>query len=68
MLARPAKMLVIGSECCADRAACITRRGLNPDALEGTIAQNLAIGDAIERDATGKAEIFNLVCLSQGCA
>ena len=57
------KMLVIGGECGADRAAGITRRRLNPDALEGTIAQNLAIGDAIERDATSKAEIFNLVCL-----
>src|SRR5262245_4421857 len=51
--ARPTKMLVKTGECCTERPTCITRCGLNPYALKGTIAQNLAIGDAIERDATG---------------
>src|SRR5262245_30276073 len=55
-------MLVISSEGCAHRPASIAGCGLHPDVLKGTIAQDLAIGDAIERDATSKAEIIHFIC------
>src|SRR6185312_4833058 len=55
--ARPIEKEVIGAECGADRAAGIARSRLNPDLLEGAVAQHLAVGDAVERDAAGKAEI-----------
>ena len=38
----------------AETAAGIARGGLNPDILEGTVAQYLAVRDAIERDAAGE--------------
>ena len=66
--ARPTEMLMIGSEGCAEGAACISGRGLDPDALERTIAQNLAVGDAIECDATGETEIFQCRRSSLNCA
>ena len=62
------KVLVVGGECCADCPPGITRRRLNPDALEGTVAQNLAVGDAIERDAAGKTQIFNSIGRRESCA
>ncbi len=31
---------------------------LNPDIVEGTVAQHLAIGHAVERDTARKAEVF----------
>jgi hypothetical protein len=40
-----------------DRAAGITGGRLHPDALKCAVAQQLAIGDAVERDATGQAEV-----------
>ena len=64
-LARSIEMLMVGSERRADRAAGIARRRLDPDALEGSIAQYFAVGHAIERDAAGKTEIVDSVSLRQ---
>ena len=47
------------SERRAERAAGVAGRGLHPDMLEGAVAQHLAVGDAIERDAAGEAEILH---------
>jgi len=41
----------------ADRAAGVARRGLDPDIVELAVAQHLAIGDAVQRDAAREAEI-----------
>ena len=57
-LALLAEELVPHRERGADRATGIARGRLHPDVLEGAVAQNLAIGDAIERDAAGETEIF----------
>ena len=43
----------------ADRAAGIARGRLYPDILEGAVAENFAVGDAIERDAASEAEIVD---------
>ena len=48
---------MIGGKRCADRAAGIACGRLNPDVVEVTIAQHLAVGDAIQRDAAGKAQV-----------
>ena len=48
---------MIGGECRAQRAAGIAGRRLDPDALELSLAQDLAIGDAVERDASGETEV-----------
>ena len=58
-LARLTEMLMVGSERRADGAAGIARGRLDPDALEGSIAQYLAVSHAIEGDAAGKAEIVD---------
>ena len=42
----------------AERAARVARRRRNPDVLENLLAQQDAVGDAIERDAAREAEIF----------
>ena len=52
-----AELQVIGGERRADRAAGIAGRRLDPDALEVAVAQHLAVGDAVERDAAGEAQI-----------
>src|ERR1700724_955555 len=54
---RLAGVHVIGGERRADRAAGVARRRLDPHALETAVAQNLAVADAIERDAAGQAEV-----------
>ena len=41
----------------AERAAGVTGRRLDPDAVEGLVAQQLAVGDAVERHAAGEAEV-----------
>jgi hypothetical protein len=46
---------MIGREGGSDRAA---GGRLNSDVLEAAVAKDLAIGDAIERHAAGKAEVF----------
>ena len=55
--ARLALELVIGRKRRADRAAGIAGRRLNPDVVELAVAQHLAVGDAIQRHAAGKAQI-----------
>ncbi len=42
----------------ADRQAGISGGGLNVDAFEGRGVKNFAVGDAIESDAAGEAQIF----------
>ena len=48
---------MIGRERRAERAAGVAGRRLDPDLVEAAVAQDLAVGDAIERDAAGEAEI-----------
>ena len=56
-----AEELVPDRERRADRAAGIARRRLHPDVLEGAVAQDLAVGHAVERDAAGETEIVEAV-------
>ena len=44
----------------ADRAAGVARRRLDPDIAEGSLAQHPAVGDAVERHATGQAQIIGV--------
>ena len=41
----------------AERAAGIAGRRLDPDVVERALAQQLAVGHAVQRDAAGQAEI-----------
>jgi hypothetical protein len=45
----------------AERAAGIARRRLHPEPVEAAVAQHLAVGDAVERDAAGEAEVARAV-------
>ena len=56
--ARAALEPVIGAERRADRAAGVAGRRLHPDALELAVAQHLAVGHAVERDAAGEAQVL----------
>ena len=51
---------VIGRQGGPDRAAGIAGSRLDPNFLEAAVAQHLAVGDAIERDAAGEAEIVRM--------
>ena len=42
----------------AHRPAGIAGSGLNPDSPESAVAQNFSVGDAVQRDAAGQAEVF----------
>ena len=55
--ARLVEEMVVGGERRADRAPGVTGRGLDPDAVEVDLAQDAAIGDAIERHAAREAEM-----------
>src|SRR5262245_34168588 len=44
-----------------DSAAGVAGGRLDPDVLERTVAENLAVGDAIERDAAGQAQVLEPV-------
>ena len=57
-LPRLALEQVVGGERGAERAAGVARRRLDPDALERAVAQDLAVGDAVERDAAGEAQVL----------
>src|SRR6185437_5974755 len=57
-LARLAEIAVVGRERRADRAAGIAGRGLHPDAVEDVLAQQLAVGDAVQRHAAGQADVL----------
>src|SRR5207237_1537337 len=49
----------------ADRNAVVASRGLNPDILKTRLPSDPAIGDAIQRDAAGDAQIFGPGYLAQ---
>jgi hypothetical protein len=53
-----ARELIIGRQSRADGAAGVSGRRLHPDIPERLLAQNFAVGDAVERDAAGQAKIF----------
>jgi hypothetical protein len=40
-----------------ERAAGVAGRGLDPEVVEDALAQELAVGDAVERHAAGEAEV-----------
>ena len=42
----------------AERAAGVAGRGLNPDVVERALAQQSAIGDAVQRHAAGQTRFF----------
>ena len=44
-------------KCSSDGSAGVARCRLNPQFLEGAIAQHLAIGNAVERDTSGQAKL-----------
>ena len=48
---------VIGGERRAERATRIARRRLDPYSRETAVAQHLAVGDAVKRDAAREAEV-----------
>ena len=52
------QMQMIGRQRRAQRAAGIAGRRLDPDVVENAVAQHLAVGDAVERDAAGEAQIL----------
>src|SRR5262245_44969640 len=52
-----AQELVPGRKRSPDRTASVTGRRLHPDVREGAVAQDLAVGDAIECHAARQAEI-----------
>ena len=53
-----AEIAVIGGVGRADRAAGIAGRRLHPDAVEQVLAQQLAVGDAVQRHAAGQADVL----------
>ena len=57
-LARLVLEQVVGGERRADRPAGIARRRLDPDPLEPAIAQDPAVGDAVERDAARQTQVL----------
>ena len=56
-LARVVEDLVPSVQRRADGAAGVTGRGLDPDPLERPLAQQHAVGDAVQRDATRETRI-----------
>ena len=48
---------MVGGKRRAERAAGIAGRGLHPYPVEFAVAKNFAVGDAVERDTAGKAQI-----------
>ena len=52
--ARMPLVKVYGRERRPYRSTCVAGRGLNPHVLKCTIAQDLAIGDTVERHATSE--------------
>ena len=50
--------MVVVSECGAECAAGVTGGGLDPDVAERAFAKEAGVGDAVEGNAAGEAEIF----------
>src|SRR6266478_813023 len=48
---------MIGSERSAERAAGVPGRRLNPKRIDNPIAQDLSVGNTIESDAAGQAQL-----------
>ena len=42
----------------SERTTGVARRGLHPDPLEGALAQDASVPDAVQRDAAGHAEVL----------
>ena len=57
--ARLSRVQIIGRERRSQGAAGVAGGRLNPDIPKRAVAQDLAVGDAIKRNAAGKAEIFH---------
>ena len=49
---------MIGRERGAERAAGVARRRLHPNPFELAVADDLSVGDAVERDAAGQAQML----------
>jgi hypothetical protein len=49
-----AQDLVPGPQGASERRACVARRGLHPDVIERTVAQQATVGDAVECDPAGE--------------
>ena len=54
-----------GGECGTQRSAGIARRRLDPDIVEMPVLQDLAIGHAIERHASGQTQVLRAVILGE---
>ena len=52
------QQLVMHEQRRAERAARVARRRGNPDVVENFLAQQNAVGNAVQRHAAGEAEIF----------
>src|SRR5688500_8938878 len=46
-------------QCRAQGAAGIARRGLNPNVVKRTLAQDTSVGHTIERHASGQTEVLH---------
>src|SRR5262249_54167434 len=56
----PARLMLVqmaGRQCGAERATGIPSRRLNPDVAETAVAQDLAVGDTIERNTARDTQI-----------
>ena len=62
------KVPVIGGERSTEGAAGVARGRLHPNALEGAVAQDLAVADAVQRHAAGQAQVLDAVGLCEVCA
>ena len=49
---------MIGGQRRAQGAARVTGGGLNPDILERPVAQQMAVGDTVQRHATGETKVL----------
>src|SRR5262245_56254702 len=63
--ARMPLVKVYGRERRPDRSTGIAGRGLNPYVLKCTTAQDLAIGNTVERHAAGEAQVASAGLLCQ---
>src|SRR5262245_7954921 len=64
-MTRATEVLMVSGRRCTERSTGIAGCGLHPDPLEGAIAQDLAVADAIERDATSKTKVLDAVRFGQ---
>ena len=55
---RSSEVGVVDVERRPQRASGVSRRGLDPDALEGSLAQDATVGHAVEGDSSGHAQLL----------